>query len=313
MERCRGQKRLNFLSPKCHVSATRLRNSNQAKQNKNKKTTISSNIPSISFSIPTMSRRRSTRLSSQKDLPEGAGIPADTSSSVADNTNIPAVKPKRQQKQDKMTVTTDLVNEVATSVQGADVVKHQLTTAITDSLLKNGSIPATKEKPKRGRKTAVTRSTVPSLKTSTPSNPSLALQDDPSICEDGLPQNLKRGRASTVSNHAPSGAGKKSKLTGTSTVDDQVIDGGDAHLQRTRDPSLRPKTTLHPGLPDMPKPKRTSAELAAEAQKKKNLQNKLEELRKSLAAMEADEEEEQAEEEANRVRFLGDVEDDADA
>lgn len=68
---------------------------------------------------------------------------------------------------------------------------------------------------------------------------------------------------------------------------------------------------IHPGKPAMPRPKRTSAEVAEAKAKKTDLLERLEELDKqrkiALAEMELDEEEEEIEEERTAVRYLQDA------
>ena len=70
---------------------------------------------------------------------------------------------------------------------------------------------------------------------------------------------------------------------------------------------------IHPGKPAMPRPKRTSAEVAEAEAKKAELLARLEELEKqkkiALAEMELDEEEEDIEEEKTAVRHLKDLQD----
>ena len=70
---------------------------------------------------------------------------------------------------------------------------------------------------------------------------------------------------------------------------------------------------IHPGKPAMPRPKRTSAEVAEAEAKKADILARLEELEKQkkivLAEMELDEEEEDIEEEQTAVRHLKDLRD----
>lgn len=201
----------------------------------------------------------------------------------------------------------DLPGDNSLQVNPPTIIEPQPTTSSPNE----ASDPASNEKPKRGRKKSVVTAPKKPIQgapappdTSSISEKTMAIlgADDRSV-----QQKITCGGASTVSHHGLSHAEDGSKLTRTYSMNLQVDIGEDSHSKRTRNPSMRPKTTLHPGLPDMPKPKRTHAEVVTESRRKKERQEKLEELRKSIAEMEADEEKEKAEEEANRVRCLDDV------
>ncbi|KAJ6608233.1 hypothetical protein B0H10DRAFT_1691441, partial [Mycena sp. CBHHK59/15] len=72
----------------------------------------------------------------------------------------------------------------------------------------------------------------------------------------------------------------------------------------------RAKRVVNPGAPDMPRPKRTSAEVSKAITEKALIQLRIAELEaekvQMLAQMEIDEDEEAAEEEAQSIRTIAD-------
>jgi hypothetical protein len=138
--------------------------------------------------------------------------------------------------------------------------------------------------------------------------------DDPEVPQ----QHPKRGRSRSGTDDIPASIvqplAKKTKLSNNTLP---VQRGG--NVGKSGPKVLPPRSPLpsrasravKPGAPDLPRKKRTSAEVAAAAQQKKNLRLELEKIEKDkirmLAEMEAVEEEEERDEERMRIQDISDL------
>lgn len=143
---------------------------------------------------------------------------------------------------------------------------------------------------------------------------------EPEVVDDlEIPQQRpKRGRPrsntnATVPESIVQPPVKKAKTSGTTLPVQHDGNLGDSRSKALQPRSLpsRTKRVVNPGGPDKKRPKRTSAEVAADAKQKKKLQTKLEKLERDkirmLAEMEAVEEKEQQEDERMVIKDIADL------
>jgi hypothetical protein len=130
-------------------------------------------------------------------------------------------------------------------------------------------------------------------------------------------QHPKRGRSrsdtdGTVPASIVQPPAKKTKVSNSiSPADDNIGNSHSKTMPRRSPLPLRINRVVNPGAPDKKRTKRTSAEVAAAAQQKRNLRLELEKMERDkirmLAEMEAVEEEEQREEERMGIKDIADL------
>ena len=128
----------------------------------------------------------------------------------------------------------------------------------------------------------------------------------------GRPKSRGTGNGPSATSKAAEPVEKKQKTTPQPTAGNSSNQAKNTLPPRSLLPH-RTNRNIHPGKSSMPRPKRTSAEVAEAKAKEAELLRKLEELDKQkievLAEMEVDEEEKDIEEEETAIRHLNDLQD----